>query len=409
MKETGMLLSLALAGVVWVVANMSLLYMVLYVHKAPGLRDLWGYAPSQFVFVLLVLPVASFATFESLRLLIIHLQAQPPDDALLRWFARNWIVVMLVGVMVASLVCIVDYARSAKTLDKLEPVYAKHALDSMDRIEEALDKYEADKREEERDKLIRQARKEKVGLAKRLETANDKEGILLASPPEVYLQIAGDYRLQRTLGLTNQAVHALNVFQVLVILVVAVYTLWTTFSCVMVAREYQNALPGALAGALAAGTYAVCLMLLYPIVYAQQRSEMNQFIGEGQTIIPHVFALVIAAFLLFFLATLRPWQEGLMSWAVSKLLPVLVVVCTAGFTVARPQMLRQLIGPATNAGIQILLVICVVIAWVLIAMDIRHRCSESPALFAPKTSQLPASSSAHPPGKGGIGDGDRTE
>jgi len=147
-----------------IIVNTPLVYILFRVHHPSGLSQLWGYAPNQFLFPLLAFPMAAFATFLAMKLVITTLQQSPPQHQFVKWSADNWIVVSLVGIILASSFCIIDYFSSVKTFDKLQPVYAKKAITAAAEVRRMLQLLPKDSREEKRLGFIQKWRDEKENV-----------------------------------------------------------------------------------------------------------------------------------------------------------------------------------------------------------------------------------------------------
>src|SRR6185503_4183425 len=97
-----------LIGVIvsYVLVNSPLIYSLLYVHGRKGTGNLWGYAPNQFLFLVLFFP------FAALRLFILKLYPSVPVDSKLSVIIDNWPIAVLIGLIIAALFTILVYFTS---------------------------------------------------------------------------------------------------------------------------------------------------------------------------------------------------------------------------------------------------------------------------------------------------------
>lgn len=354
-----------------IIVNTPLIYILFRVHYPSGLFSLWGYAPNQFLFPLLAFPMAAFATFLAMKLLVTYFQQTSSRHPAIQWSTDNWIVVVLIGVILTSLICIVDYFRSTKTFDKLQPFYAQKAVSSSYSVRETILNFPKDDREDKRSKLIRSWRDEKRKLAPTLLHSPNLKEQLANLEPGVYLQIVQDPSLQRKLNLMNPTVHALNVLQLFTAVLTGLCTLFVTGLCYYVFKADPNATQvSVLKNALSAVFFAVTFFAFFPILYAQQRAEIEYLVGTGYTILPQVFSGIFAVGLLVALISLEPVKGHLSDVIISRLIPILLVGAGFGFNLMESQPLRQLIGVESNWGIQIILALCFIVIWVVIILHI---------------------------------------
>ena len=354
-----------------IIVNTPLIYMLFRVHYPSGLFSLWGYAPNQFLFPLLAFPMAAFATFLAMKLLVTYFQQTSSHHPAIQWSTNNWIVVVLIGVILTSLICIADYFKSAKTFDKLQPFYAQKAISSAEIVRETILNFPKVDREDGRSKFIRSWREEKNDIAQTLLHIPNPKEQLADLKPGVYLQIVQDPSLQRKLHLMNPTVHALNVLQLFTAVLTGLCTLFVTGLCYYVFKAESNATQvPVLKNALSAVFFAVTFFALFPILYAQQRAEIEYLVGTGYTILPQVFSGVFAVGLLVALISLEPVKGHLSDVIISRLIPILLIGAGFGFNLIESQPLRQLIGVESNWGIQIILVLCFIVIWVVMILHI---------------------------------------
>lgn len=111
--------------------------------------------------MLLIFPIAAFTTLVSFHLLVSYLQTSSPSDPIVKWSIDNWIVILLIGIILSSTICIVDYFFSTKSFDKLKTQYAIQAIISAKEVRAKIESFPLDTREENRIDLIKKARETK--------------------------------------------------------------------------------------------------------------------------------------------------------------------------------------------------------------------------------------------------------
>lgn len=354
-----------------ILTNAPLVYILFRVHKPSALSPLWGYAPNQFLFPLLAFPIAAFATFLAMRLLISTLQHSPPQHPVIRWTTDNWIVVSLIGIILTSSICIIDYFFSTKTFDKLQSVYAQRAVLAAQEVRRIIRAVPKDDREEKRQELIQNWRDEKQKHVISLKNSANIEKDMLSLPSGVYLQVIQDPSLQRDLHIMNPVVHVLNVIQLFTSLFTGYCAFFVTILCFYVFKTDAAAsqMP-VMRNALSAVFFAVTFFSLFPILYAQQRSEVEYLVGTGYTIMPQVFSGIIVIGLLMALATLEPVKGNISDLVMARLIPILFLGAGFGFNLLDSQPLRQIIGVEANWGTRTLLILCFLIAWVIVGLHL---------------------------------------
>lgn len=354
-----------------VLVNAPLLYILIRIHNPSLLSQLWGYAPNQFLFPLLAFPVSAFATFAAMKFLITTLQQKTPFHPVIRWTTDNWLVVVLIGIVLSASICMVDYFFSAKTFDKLQPVYAERAITATKEIRNMFLALPKDSQAETRRTLIEQWREQKTEIVSRLEQSSDMQKDMLALNAGVYLQVVQDPALQRKLHLMNPPIQALNVMQLFISLLTAFCALFATILCIYVFKMDATAaqLP-LLKKSLSAVFFALTFFAAFPILYAEQRGEIEYVVGTGYTMMPHVFSALIIIVLLSFIATLEPVKGNLPYLITTRLVPILIISVGFGLNFINSQPLRQLIGVDSNWGARILIIICCLLTWVFVILHL---------------------------------------
>ena len=160
-------------------------------HKLDGTINLWGYAPNQFLYLVVFYPFAALATFAALHSFAFRLHPVLPATFRLGSAFDNWPVTFLVGIIIAATLSIIVYFNSGWSFDKLKPEYAQRALKAAALVEDQVRKSSLKKEEQEefRQRLTSDARRELESL--NMPAGNDPAAInqwLDTLKPEVYLQ-----------------------------------------------------------------------------------------------------------------------------------------------------------------------------------------------------------------------------
>lgn len=344
----------------YLVANAPLIYSLRYVHGLSGTLSLWGYAPNQFLYLVVFYPFAALMTLVAMYSFVAELNSLLPLTSRLRPVFDNWPVAVLIGIILAAFISIVVYLTSAWSFDKLQPQYARKALEAVAKVEEQVEAASLKKEEQSsfRQKLIREAKQELRTL--QIPSQNDTASVdqwLDTLKPEVYLQVVQDGRLTQRLRLLNPALHALNVFQLLNTLFMASCALVVAVFCIYAAREmrYDGTNIPELTQTINAAFYAVFFFGLYAVCYHQYRSQIEEVVGTGTTILQDVFVGIIVLVMLVWLRWLVTNNLELSVETSLKFLPVVIFGISYVAGNSSPQILKQLIGSETNVGIQIVL------------------------------------------------------
>src|ERR1035441_7107618 len=336
------------------VVNLPLLYSLNTVHGLRGVADLWGYSPHQFLFCLLILPFAAFGTFTSVYVTVVHVGPKLQPEFGGRVFVENWMAVLLGGIALSSLITAADYFGSGRSLDKLQSPYATVAIRALRNLNAKVDALKRSEREDARDKLIRDGKAARQSLSlpatRDVNSVNRWMGTL---PFESVLQVVIDPELQRQLRLTNDALYALSLVQVLTSIFVGVCALFSAGLYVHVARGAPQLHGSAeMHYFFSAAFYVIFFIGLYPICYQQYRSELEVFTGPASTTLQQYFVGGLVLLVLSTLLALNPTKDAIPGIIFARLLPIMVIVLGLGAEMRGPQVLRRLVGTRTNAGTQ---------------------------------------------------------
>ncbi len=86
--------------VTYLVVNLPLLYSLKYVHGLSGIGKLWGYAPNQFLFLVVVFPIALLFSFFSFIYFVKDLYTKIPLDSKVAYFFDLFPVFILLCIIV---------------------------------------------------------------------------------------------------------------------------------------------------------------------------------------------------------------------------------------------------------------------------------------------------------------------
>lgn len=96
---------------------------LLYSWSNLGLRhfvDITAFTPHQSIFTFAILPFAIFASIVAVAIIVIKLGDAASTHPIIQWTSKNWPVIVLVGIMLASVISLADYFFTPKSFDKFE-------------------------------------------------------------------------------------------------------------------------------------------------------------------------------------------------------------------------------------------------------------------------------------------------
>ena len=360
---------------VTLIANLPLLYSCGYVHGWRGVAALWGFSPHQFLYCLLAFPFSAFGAFTSLHILLSRLGPRPELDSDGRWLIENWLAVLLLGLGLSSFVAVADYFGSARSLDKLQPMYAATAINALKDLNERVDAVKKADRDDIREKLIHDGRAEKANLSPPTSTDPATTSTWLTQlPPETAIQVIFDPHWQRRLRILNEPLYALSLIQVVVSIFVGFCALFSAAFCIHVIRAIPELQKTAdLHAAVTSVSYGIFFFGLYPICYQQYRAEIEAFAGSGFTTLQQYFVAGLVLIVLSVLLALSFPTTAASGALIARVLPILVIGLGLDAERRGPQVLRRLIGIETNTGTQVILAILFMLIGIFMAFQIWPR------------------------------------
>jgi hypothetical protein len=241
------------------------------------------------------------------------------------------------------------------SIDKLKPGYADKALASAGQIRNQVDSITKEGREDFRENLIREARKNSDSLVIP-EDPVEMQTFLENLPAPEFLQIVQNPSLQLRLKLVEPTVHTLNVVQIFVTVYVGVVALACVILCMHLTHRLGPQAPYAVEvdKALNSLTFAITLFAIYSVCYLQHRVEIEYLVGKKIGLTPDI--LIMIAVVLLTIAV--NWTgRNLPGFTTIRFVPIAVIA--VGFLAQRfaPDRMRQIIGSDTNWAIQTVLVI----------------------------------------------------
>jgi hypothetical protein len=345
--------------VTYVLVNSPLFYSLLYVHKPYGISQLWGYAPNQFLFLVLVYPFAAFASLAALRAFVVKVYPSVPPESRLTWVIDNWPIAILFGLIIAALFTVLVYFTSGWSFDKLRPQYADAAVRAAKDFRSRIEQRDGDKTNQEqyRKQLINNA-KQDIELFKPSELRDraEVEQWLTKLSPAEYLQVVQDRNLINRLRLMDPAMHALNVFQILIVLFVGTCAVFSIVTCLAYGYEagYNGKNLPDLKATIDTGFWAVFFFSFYVICYHQYRSQIEYLVGTRTTILQDLIAAVVIILILVGIRSIDPNNRELSFFSLIRAAwPILFFGSGIAIEERMPDLMRQVIGSDATAGFQI--------------------------------------------------------
>lgn len=335
----------------------SIFYSVFACHSWERTMRLWGHAPQQYVFSFLIFPFVSFAVFTALYLLVASVGPQLQEPSFAKKLVENWIILVLLVLILASIVTITVYLSAAMSPDKLNPQYAEMYLASADSLTLDFSSQESNKLEDYRRQRIASARREAESIRLKLDDTQSPMRDLAALSPAAQLQIFQSPKLQRQLGLLSQPMQALTMLQLFITLSVGLLSLATIFATWCAAEElgYDGTNSPQLKAVIDALFFSVLAFASFPICYGQFRNQTEYLVGTGNWILSDIFATATVMGALIVLRFLDPANRSLSLSAVGRFIPLMVVGASSVLVMRESTLMRQLIGSETKMGTQVIL------------------------------------------------------
>jgi hypothetical protein len=175
--------------------------------------------------------------------------------------------------------------------------------------------------------------------------------------PEEYLQVVQDRRLPNRLRLLDPVVHALNIFQTLLVLFVASVVVFVSAACIAYGYEagYDGSNLPRVKATLDCVFWAVFFFSFYVICYHQFRSQIEQLVGTNTTILQDVMATLLIAAVFVGIKLIDPTNRELSALTILKFWPIAFFASGIAAEETLPHLMRRLIGNESPLGFQIFL------------------------------------------------------
>lgn len=336
--------------------NLPLIYGYFSVH-GKYIWKLWGYAPHQFVFLLVPLPMATFATFVSLTIIFSTLSNSPNAHGVLNWCGQNWVVIILFGFILSTLFAVFDYYGNPKVFDRLESQFAKKAAISASEVRFRNENIT------EKSEILAINKKAELHLSSLKSDPDVTKKELLELEPDVYLRLVKDPWFQRKFQLLHPVSHMLSELQLTFALFVGFGALFASFLLFI-----SHFSPGTdLTKATPAVITALAFMSLYPLCFGYWSAEINTLTGQP---INNVGYLIVAGLILIIGVLLVAVDINIRSVTgnIATALPVMLSIFAVGATkTVGIENLRILIGVDANPATRFFVLVSLVIVGVILS------------------------------------------
>lgn len=370
---------LTCTALIYLLVNSPLIYSLLSAHRYEGIAALWGYAPQQFLFMAVIFPFATYSTFSALRALVADLSQKIPTNLALHRILTDWPVwVIGLGLIVTSVIGFAVYYSSAMSLDKLRPELAHRAITCIQQIESSTGDIDSPSARNKRNEL---SHKSKVKLAtnipvSRASTDEEIDNWVSGLNPTAFLQVVQNGRLQRELRLMEPTIHALNVFQFMMAILVGFCCLYCVVLCYIASKQlgYDGTNCPELSTAVVCSFWSLAFFAAYPICYSQYRSQIELFTGSGISVLQDTLTMIVIVVALLILARLDSSIPFLTITGLLRVTPVAAIGAASLLVVKYPELMRQLIGSETKVGTQVIVVLLTAIVGVfsIVQMNIQR-------------------------------------
>lgn len=344
----------------YLIVNSPILYSLFYVQGISGIGKLWGYAPNQFLFSVVIFPVAALFSFLSFVYFVRDFYAKIPLNAKVTYFFDHYPIFFLICVIVTCLVVITVYYTSAWSFDKLEPQYTARTFLMIREFEKQVEN-ETNKKEEQenfRKRIIGEAKDNLGNFRQNIPSSYDRDEInqqLENLKPAEYLQVMHNRDLTYQLRLVNPAIKILNILQMFTTILVASFVVFITIICLRFASEigYDGSNHPELKQIFKLIFWAVFYFSLYVICFKQYRQQIEELVGTGTTILQDILVLLVVLVVLFGIKYAETHKFEFSLTGVTPFLPLIFPF--AGITVESlaPDMMKQYLGSETTLGFQL--------------------------------------------------------
>ncbi|SUS05095.1 membrane hypothetical protein [Candidatus Defluviicoccus seviourii] len=337
-----------------------MLYAATFVHTKNFLA-LYGYAPQQFVFLVLPFLIAAYASFLCFRQVLIVIRSKAFDSEFITWISNNWVVTILFGVALVSIVTIADYLSSAKVFPTMKPIYAERSLQAARALRNDIESVvDANDREKQRHALSMRATKniERIDLGAPLD-----ERQLLGLDNATYIRLAMTSSIQRNWGLLDETMSTLTTLQLFVALIVAYVLLLSTMLCVIILKTSPSE---SIDRPIELIKYGVAAFALYPLCYRYFVAEMQLITDFLSTTRGDVLASILIVGVVFLVVSIDPKGKDLFNLLMRSFPLIVVAGSSVYLTLSGPLALRPFIGIEANIGTRVILVIIMLVFFLFI-------------------------------------------
>lgn len=336
--------------------NLPLIYGYFSVH-GKFIWQLWGYAPHQFIFLLVPLPMATFATLASLTIIFSTLTNSPEAHGALKWCGQNWVVIILFGFILSTVFAVFDYYGNPKVFDRLENEYAKKAVESANTIRLR------NENTTNKDKIIAINKRAELQTNSIKNDPDITKKELLALDPDVYLRLIKDVGFQRQHQLLNPVSHMLSELQLTFALFVGFGALFASF--LLFISHFSHGVD--LSKATPSVITALAFLALYPLCFGYWSAEINSLTGKP---INNVGYLIVGGLILIIGVLLIAVDANIRSITgnIATALPVLLSIFALGATkTVGIENLRILIGVDANAATRFSILVALFIIGIILS------------------------------------------
>ena len=371
MKERGVKTMLWVIGATLLVSLLSLLpiiYDVCGLHEFKDLKMLWGYAPNQFLFIIIPFPFAAFCAFVGLRHILLGVEESKVNDPIILWFLNNWPVAILVGCILVCIITITDYYYTAKVFDRLQPEYASKAIESATTLKKRIEKGSTlDEKEQIRREISKEIEVEFERLSVEHPPTNKD---IMSMSPALFMKVVLEAKFQRNWKLLNPTAHALSVLQIFTTILVGFIALMSLAMVHLAVKDNPNI---DISKGVDALTYCIMFFAIYPLCYRYFVAEMQYIMGFESTIRADIMSSIMIIVATGIVLTIDPNRRDLFNLLLRGLPFLLVIGPSVYAAIAGPLSLRNIIGIDSNIGSRITLFIIMLLISCFVVLSIWPR------------------------------------